>query len=121
MRVRDLKLGVLYRPTRRQRGLPNTYMLVVPKKRLLSLEKRLRARGTALTTADDRARVAAAVALAGDGVVLEVFSRYMSGEQRIETKRFLGLDYEDIDGHPREVALRAVKAPPGYVPVRQED
>jgi len=122
MKVSELQHGVMYRPTRRQRGLPNTYMMLLTPTRVRALARRLGQRGRSLSTADERARIAALSAIEGHGVVLEVFSRYASSEgQRVETKRYLGLDLNDIDGHPREVALRAVKTAPGYVPLRRQE
>jgi hypothetical protein len=122
MKVSELKHGVMYRPTRRQRGLPNTYMMLLVMPRVRALARRLGKRGRSLSTADERTRIAALSAIEGDGVVLEVFTRYTSSEgERVETKRYLGLEFYDIDGHPREVALRAVKTAPGYSWVKQEE
>jgi hypothetical protein len=82
-------------------------------KRVTALAKRL-GRRTSLTTADVRARLAALDAMTGDGVVLEIFSRYMRGTERVEQRRYLGLRFRTLDGALAEVALRVVKAKPGY-------
>lgn len=118
MNVTDLKPGTIYRPTRSAVGMPNTYAYVLAPKAVQRLARRL-AKRTRLTTSDERAKLAALDATAGNGVVLEIFSRYLSRKpdgrtHRIELRRYLGMRFETHDGKPVTAALRAVKSKPGY-------
>ena len=118
MNVADLKPDTIYRPTRSAVGMPNTYAYVLAPKAVQRLARRL-AKRTRLSTSDERAKLAALDATAGNGVVLEIFSRYLSRKpdgrtERVQLRRYLGLRFETTDGQPVTAALRAVKSKPGY-------
>jgi hypothetical protein len=115
--VADLKPDTLYRPTRPAVGLPNAYALMLPERRVTQLLKRLRGKmnRNSASTSDLRALRAADEAAEGEGVVLEVFARYLSqAGHRVELRRYLGLRFKTHDGQTETVALRAVKSKPGY-------
>ena len=115
MNVTDLKPDTVYRPTRSAVGVPNAYALVLSAPRVKALARRL-TKKLRPTTADTRALCGAVEAVNGDGVMLEVFGRYISqpSGDRVELRRYLGLRFENHDGKPATVALRAVKSKPGY-------
>jgi hypothetical protein len=94
---------------------PATNALVLSAPRVKALARRL-TKKLRPTTADTRALCGAVAAINGDGVVLEVFGRYISqpSGDRVEMRRYLGLRFETHDGKPATVALRAVKSKPGY-------
>ena len=112
----ELQSESIYRPSKSSTGMPNTYYRVVPAAKVKKLAARLSKKGyKAMSAQDVIALQAAQAAETGEGVLMEVFCRFLTlvGERK-ETRRYMGIPLHDKKGKPFACALREVQAKPGY-------